>query len=80
MNRVRYIVASCLLVLIGCSSSPSKDGTSDTSGTSSVPGLPNGPPTTTTKTTSPPAPTDCREAPQLPACREGHEERSSSVP
>jgi hypothetical protein len=78
VNRVWLILLGCVLVLMACSNSSIKDGTSTTSTLSTAPGVPTGPTTSVPGATSPPAPTDCREAPQLPACREGHEERSSS--
>jgi hypothetical protein len=67
MKGVPFLLAACLVVLAGCTDSSSDNGTSDVPVTST---------TSTPAATSPPAPTNCREAPQLPACREGHEEGS----
>jgi len=67
MHRTQLIAVSCLALFIACTSS-STDG-APTPATATV--APTAP-TTTTTTTIPRAPTDCREAPQLPACRPGH--------
>lgn len=67
MKAAPFLLAGCLFGLAGCTDSQSDNGTSDVPVTST---------TSTPDATSPPAPTNCREAPQLPACREGHEERS----
>ena len=68
MQRAQLTAVGCLALLIACTNPSTNAGTTTTSAT--VPPTPT--PTPTTATTIPAAPTDCREAPQMPACRPGH--------
>ena len=68
MQRAQPIAVSCCLALLIACTNSSTDG-APSPATATVTVTPTGP-TTTTMILQ--APTDCREAPQLPACRPGH--------
>ncbi len=63
MHRAHAIAVGCLALLSACPNPSTNSGTPTTSTTVAQ---------TATTTTILRAPTDCREAPQMPACRPGH--------
>ena len=67
------VLAGCLVLLGACTDSSTNGGTAGTAVTSTPASLP---PPSEPITTTPPAATSCSDAPQLPACREGHGEDS----
>jgi len=66
MQRAQPIAVACFALLIACTDS-STDGGPPATSTTVTPTAP------ATMSTVPSAPTDCPEAPQMPACRPGHE-------
>jgi hypothetical protein len=66
MQRAHLTAVGCLSLLIACTNPSTDVSTTTTSATLPLT------PTTATATTTPQAPTDCREAPQMPACRPDH--------
>jgi hypothetical protein len=77
MSPTNVLLTACLLLSAGCidgGEEPPRSGSSTTSSpaTSKPFGTGKSPP----PATIPPAPTDCEEAPQLPACQPGHEKES----
>ena len=65
MQRALFVAIGGLALLIACTDSNTHGASTTTSLT-----VPVATPTSTP--TIPPAPTDCRQAPEMPACRPGH--------